>query len=33
MAVAQNIYLTFGVKMITDEHSSRLCEIVYSGKS
>lgn len=33
VAVARNQYLTSGLKVITHEHSSKLCEIVYSGKS
>jgi hypothetical protein len=33
VAGARNQYLTSGLKVITLEHSSRLCEIVYSGKS
>jgi hypothetical protein len=33
MVVAQNLYLTSGMKVITHEHCSNLCETVYSGKS
>jgi len=33
VAVARNLYLISGLKVITHEHCSRLCEIVYSGKS
>jgi len=33
VAVARNLYLTSGLKVITREHCSSLCEIVYSGKS
>lgn len=33
IAVTRNLYLTSGWKVITHEHSRRLCEIVCGGKS